>query len=200
MWRNAVDKGSPRSYEDSTFERAIHYVFFKKLGRGGEGRLPARQSPPRTGAGPWLGLISCPKHTFICKVTRVAARPTPWTGQCSLAWAQPMQEQQKHASTKRTLIPLSLTGHHVQNILKQGCFHPTYEQQKQRDTQKSNQNSLCHYTRLWSVAMLKVGSQGRCNTSRKASKHQSGSFADCMFYCNPPATHHPSTSKHLVFL
>lgn len=51
----------------------------------GEGRLPARQGPPGTGAGPWLLLISYPKHTFSWKVTRVAARTTPQAGQCSLA-------------------------------------------------------------------------------------------------------------------
>lgn len=42
-WKNPVDNGSPRRYENSTFERAIHYVFFKDPGRGG-GRKAASKA------------------------------------------------------------------------------------------------------------------------------------------------------------
>lgn len=84
------------------------YIMFSSriLEEEGEGRLPARQGPPGTGAGPWLLLISYPKHTFSWKVTRVAARTTPQAGQCSLAWAPLMQ---KHPSAKITSIYLPLT-------------------------------------------------------------------------------------------
>lgn len=43
VWKNPVDNGSPRRYENSTFERAIHYVFFKDPGRGG-GRKAASKA------------------------------------------------------------------------------------------------------------------------------------------------------------
>lgn len=87
------------------------YIMFSSriLKDEGEGRLPARQGPPGTGADPWLLLISYPKHTFSWKITRVAARTTPEAGQCSLAWAQLMQKQQKHPSAKITSLPLTCT-------------------------------------------------------------------------------------------
>lgn len=158
MWKTPVDKASPEDMKTVLLRE--QYIMFSSriLEEEGEGRLPARQGPPGTGAGPWLLLISYPKHTFSWKVTRVAARTTPQAGQCSLAWAQCMQKQQKHSSAKIASISLPLTCsslHHSQEGMLSSHIGMGRAKQS-KNTQKLNQDSLYHYYTVMVCSHLKA--------------------------------------------
>lgn len=146
-------KGPPADMK-TVLLREQYIVFSSRiLKEEGEGRLPVRQGPPGTGAGPWLRLISYPKHTFSWKVTRVAARTTRQAGQCSLAWARLMQE---HPSAKITSISLPLTCTMFKAFSGRGRFIPHSNRKNQVDTQKLNQDSLYHYYMVMVCGHLKA--------------------------------------------
>lgn len=132
--------------------REQHIMFSSRiLEEQGEGRLPARQGPPGTGAGPWLLLISYPKHTFRWKVTRVAARTTRQAGQCSLAWARLMQ---KHPSAKKTSISLPLTCTMFKAFSGRDAFKPHRNRKNQVEQKHPEVKSrlslpLLHSYGLW---------------------------------------------------
>lgn len=165
----------------------------------GEGRLPARQGPPGTGAGPWLLLISYPKHTFSWKVTRVAARTTPQAGQCSLAWAQLIQKQQKHPSAKITSVSLPLTCTMFKAFSGRDAFisHRNLRAKWSRNTQKLNQDSSLPLLQLWSVAIWRHDIK-----DRPAHPEQSPSTSSdpLQAACFTAILHQPMSQMHLNIL
>lgn len=154
MWKTPADKGSPRRYENSTFERAIHYVFFKDPRRGG-GRKAASKARSSWDRGrPLAPAYQLPKTHIQLESHKSCSKDYP-SGRAMLSGLG-----SAHAKTVKT--PLcqnnscfsSFDLHHVQSILRQGCFHPTEEQRAKcsKNIRKLNQDSslpLLHSYGLW---------------------------------------------------
>lgn len=52
MWRKPADKGSPRNYENLTFERARHYFFLQGTWKRGKGSCQQAKVLLGQGQGP----------------------------------------------------------------------------------------------------------------------------------------------------
>lgn len=142
------------------------------------------------GAGPWLQLISGPKHTFSWKVTAVAARTPPGRALLSGQGSANAETAETHPQPRAAAsLPPKST---VQGVLRQGCFHPTWEQRKQVANRIKNPSVIVQRAR----GLAWVNAKG----SRKASKHQAGARADCRCCCSPPTALQPGTSQQFALL
>lgn len=125
--RNPVDKGSPRSYENSTSGRAILYVFFLKLGR--TGREAAGKASSSQGRGkPLASAYQLPKTHIQLKSHKSCSMDYPSDRAMLSGLSSTNTEIAKSHLYQRGPIYLCLTVHHIQGILRQGCSHPTYKQ------------------------------------------------------------------------
>lgn len=125
VWKTPADKGSPRRYENSTSERAIHYVFFKDPGRGG-GRKAANMARSSWDRGrPLAPAYQLPKTHIQLESHKSCSKDYP-SGRAMLSGLD-----SAHAKTllcQNNFYFSSFDLDHVQSILRQGCFHLTQEQ------------------------------------------------------------------------
>lgn len=109
VWKNPVDNGSPRRYENSTFERAIHYVFFKDPGRGG-GRKAASKARSSWDRGrPLAPAYQLPKTHIQLESHKSCSKDYPWGRAMLSGLGSTHAETAKHPSAKITSLPLTCT-------------------------------------------------------------------------------------------
>lgn len=110
--------------------RAQHTVFFKEFGRGGREAASEPRSSWDRGR-PLAPAYQLPKTHIQLKSHKSCGKDYPLDRAMLSGLGSTNAETAKTRLYQRAPIPLLLTAHCVQGILRQGCLRPTYEQQKQ---------------------------------------------------------------------
>lgn len=142
------------------------------------------------GAGPWLQLISGPKHTFSWKVTAVAARTPPGRALLSGQGSANAEAAETHPQP-RAAASLS-TKKHSSRRPWAGMLPSCLGAAEASGKKIKNPSVIVQRARghAW------VNAKG----SRKASKQQAGARADCRCCCSPPTALQPGTSEQFALL
>lgn len=148
MWKTPVDKGSPRRYDNRAFERAIHYVFFKDLGRGGRRKAASKARSSWDRGRPLAPAYQLPKTHIQLESHKSCSKDYP-SGRAMLSGLM-----QKHPSAKKTLISLLLTCTTFKAFSGRDAFIPHTNRKNQVEQKYPEVKSrfslpLLHGYRLW---------------------------------------------------